>query len=103
MDSLTALLGAILALGGGTGLVGIVWAVRLWKRGAIEDDNAIITRLNDDSKAQRSRANSAEEREQAVIRERNQIMEQAIRYRLQLIAAGVQPMDMEVMRKELGQ
>lgn len=103
MDNLTALLGAILALGGGTGLVGIVWAVRLWKRGAIEDDNSIITRLNEDSKAQRDRANAAEAREQVVIRERNQIMEQAIRYRLQLIAAGVEPLDMDVMRRELGQ
>lgn len=103
MGNLTALLGAILALGGGTGLVGIVWAVRLWKRGAIEDDNAIITRLNEDSKAQRERANAAEAREQAVIRERNLIMEQAIRYRLQLIAANVEPIDMEVMRRELGQ
>lgn len=103
MDNLTALLGAILALGGGTGLVGIVWAVRLWKRGAIEDDNSIITRLNDDSKAQRERANAAEAREQVVIRERNLIMEQAIRYRLQLIAAGVEPLDMDVMRRELGQ
>lgn len=103
MDNLTALLGAILALGGGTGLVGIVWAVRLWKRGAIEDDNSIITRLNEDSKAQRERANTAEHENLVVIRERNQIMEQAIRYRLQLIAAGVEPLDMEVMRKELGQ
>lgn len=102
MDNLTALLGAILALGGGTGLIGIVWALRLWKRGAIEDDNSIITRLNEDSKAQRDRANAAEAREQVVIRERNQIMEQAIRYRLQLIAAQVEPIDMDVMRKELG-
>lgn len=102
MDNLTTLLAGILALGGGTGLIGIVWAVRLWKRGAIEDDNSIITRLNEDSKAQRDRANAAEAREQVVIRERNQIMEQAIRYRLQLIAASVEPVDMDVMRRELG-
>jgi hypothetical protein len=102
MDKLTALLGAILALGGGTGLVGIVWAVRLWKRGAIEDDNSIIARLNEDSKAQRERANAAEGREQVVIRERNQIMEQAIRYRLQIIALGAEPLDMDIMKKELG-
>lgn len=103
MDNLTALLGAILALGGGTGLVGIVWAVRLWKRGAIEDDNSIITRLNDDSKTQRARAVAAEKETQAISRERNQMAEQAIRYRLQLIAANVEPHDMEVMRRELEQ
>lgn len=101
MDKLTAALGAILALGGGLGLTGIVVAVRQWKRGEIEDDDSIIKRLNADSKSQRSRANAAEVERDEEARQKNLYKEQAIRYRLQIIALGGEPKDMEVLKEEL--
>ncbi len=103
MDKLTALLGAILALGGGLGLTGIVVAIRQWKRGEIEDDDSIIKRLNADSKSQRTRANAAELERDREAREKNLWKEQAIRYRLQIVALQGEPVDMEVYRKELTQ
>jgi hypothetical protein len=101
MDKITALVGAVLGLGGGLGLTGIVLAVRAWKRGDIEDDDKIIVRLNADSKTQRTRANELEAERDEKARLANLLMEQAVRYRLQIIALGGTPMDMEVMRKEL--
>lgn len=101
MDKLTALLSAILALGGGLGLTGIVVAIRQWKRGEIEDDDSIIKRLNADSKSQRARAVSAENERDREQREKNLWKEQAIRYRLQVIALQGSPLDMEVLKKEL--
>jgi len=101
LDSVTALITVVMTLGGGTGLYGIVLAVRAWRRGDIEDDDKIIVRLNADSKAQRVRANEAEAERDEKARLANLLMEQAVRYRLQIIALGGTPMDMEVMRKEL--
>lgn len=101
MDKVTALISAVLTLGGGLGLMGIVLAVRAWRRGDIEDDDKIIVRLNADSKAQRARANKLEGERDEQVRQKNLYIEQAVRYRLQIIALGGTPMDMEVMRKEL--
>ena len=101
MDKVTALTTAVLSLGGGLGLTGIVLAYRAWKRGDIEDDDKIIVRLNTDSKAQRARANGLEIERDEETRQKNFWQEQAVRYRLQIIALGGEPLDMMPLKKEL--
>jgi len=101
MDKVTALISAVLTLGGGLGLMGIVLAVRAWRRGDIEDDDKIIVRLNADSKAQRARANALEVERDEETRLKNLWKEQSVRYRLQVIALGGEPLDMLPLKKEL--
>lgn len=96
MDNLEIIIGAIFGTGGVGALMIAVNAYRKIKRGAIDDDEAIIRRLYDDNTAQRERADRAEAREaekdqrlEMEIVRRRSAEEQAWVYKAHIITVGL--------------
>ncbi len=87
MDAtLQNVLTVVIALCGGAGLVGIITAVRGWRTDRWANEGTLVQRLNEDSKQQGQRAD-------AEAREKRAWIDQAGRYRRQVVEAGDKPDD----------
>lgn len=74
----------------------MVTSYRRLKVGKISDDESIIKRLHRELQRQEQRADDAERERNVEAALKHHWREQAWQYRLQLLAASVEPKDMEV-------
>jgi hypothetical protein len=95
VDNIEIIIGAIFGTGGAGALMIAVTAYRKIKRGAIDDDEAIIRRLYEDNTVQRDRAERAEAREaekdrrlEMEIVRRRSAEEQAWVYKAHIVSTG---------------
>lgn len=93
-DTVTALVGALLGVGGAGGIVAIVGAYRSYKKGRIEDEETLIVRLNNDNKVQHARVTELEAKCENAVQLKDHYREQAAVYRLQVIQLQGTPNDM---------
>lgn len=86
-DIIIALLGA----GSLGGLVGIANFIGKIRQGKMESEDRLIDRLNQDNKRQNERADAAERRADALMKQRNLAWTQATRFHAKLENAGIEP------------
>lgn len=98
-DTVTALVGALLGVGGAGGIVAIVGAYRSYRKGRIEDEETIIVRLNNDNKVQRARVKELEAEKEIAVQLKDYHREQAAVFRLQVIQLQGTPNDMIMPEK----
>lgn len=85
-NDLGTILGVLLGVGG-TGGLGAIFALwRSHKKGKIEDEGTMIERLDKDNQSQHEQRKRAEDERDKAQATANMWMQQAIMYRLQMVA-----------------
>lgn len=94
--SLQTLLGIIFGVGGTGAMTVAVVTYRRLREGKIGDDTALLKRVHGELERQEKRAENAETERDHEAKHKQHWREQAWTYRLQLLAVGIEPSDMEL-------
>lgn len=86
--NLDVLLPMLLGAGGTGAIAGIANVVMQWRKGKLENEASLMSRLNEQTKRQEERADAAERDVDLMRRQRDRGLELAVRYRSRLIEVG---------------